>query len=112
MANGEQKTHSPQDVTTAIEVAERIRWFRDRGYGLFVHWQTDTAAAGGPTLPFREAVDRFPVTAFADQAAETGAGYVIFTITHVLTHRASNPRGAACRWRCMFNIPRDKSDWS
>lgn len=73
-------------LPASVVTSPRVAWFRDAGYGLFVHWQTWTKAEFGPTIGFQEAVERFPVDRFADQVAETGARYVIFTVTHVDNH--------------------------
>ena len=48
-------------------------WFRQAGYGVFVHY-----LGGGPD--WNERVDSFAVEEFANQVAEAGAGYVIFTL--------------------------------
>ncbi len=57
---------------------------RKTGYGIGFHWTTWTAAQAGPELTFPEAVERFDVNAFVDQARAAGAGHVLFTLTHEL----------------------------
>lgn len=57
---------------------------RDTGYGIGVHWTTWTAPRQGPVKPFPQAVEEFDVERFADQAAEAGAGHVLFTANHAL----------------------------
>lgn len=57
---------------------------RDTVYGIGVHWTTWTAPRSGDAKSFPQAVRDFDVAAFAQQAAEAGAGHVMFTITHAL----------------------------
>jgi alpha-L-fucosidase len=64
----------------------RTDWFADAGYGLFVHWHANSEPAEGGRVPFSQAVERLDVEAFARQAEEAGAGYVIWTITHAINH--------------------------
>jgi len=59
---------------------------RETGYGIAVHWTTWTAPREGLALPFEEMVERFDVDAFVEQAVETGAGHVFFTLTHAVHH--------------------------
>lgn len=63
---------------------------RERVYGVGSHWTTETMPREGERLPFEAAVDAFDVDAFVEQVAETGAGYVLFTATH-LTHHMPCP---------------------
>ena len=53
------------------------------GYGVGFHWTTWTVGKNGVSLPFEEAVNRFDVNRFAEQAERTGAGFVLFTTTHL-----------------------------
>ncbi len=48
-------------------------WFRDAGYGVFVHY-----LGGGPG--WNDRVNSFDVERFADQIAQTGAAYLVFTL--------------------------------
>lgn len=57
---------------------------RDTGYGIGFHWATWTAPKTGDPLPFPEAVERFDVDSFVNQAIETGAGHVLITSCHQL----------------------------
>lgn len=65
-------------------------WLQNEIYGIFVHWLPGFSdiplAATAATIPpgqvggaWSSAVNNFNVTNFADQVAQTGAGYVIFT---------------------------------
>jgi len=63
---------------------------RELGYGIGFHWTSETMPREGRALGFAEAVDNFDVDAFVSQAAATGAGYVLFTTTH-LTHHLACP---------------------
>lgn len=53
-------------------------------YGIGFHWTTWTMPQEGPPLSFPEAVERFDVPAFVEQAVECGAGHVLLTATHEL----------------------------
>lgn len=57
---------------------------RKSGYGVGFHWTTWTLPREGPAKPFDEAVDLFDVKAFVAQAVETGAGHVLFPLTHAM----------------------------
>jgi hypothetical protein len=61
------------DQTLRPSQAAAQGWFRQARYGIFVHY-----LPSGPA--FNEAVVSFNVEKFADQIAQTGAGYVIFTL--------------------------------
>jgi hypothetical protein len=60
-------------LPTAAEHSPNSAWFREAGFGVFVHY-----LGGGPG--WNERVDSFAVEAFADQIASTGARYVMFTL--------------------------------
>ena len=55
---------------------------RDTGYGIGFHWTAMSAPREGEPLPFQDAVERFDVQAFVDQAVAAGAGHVLLTTTH------------------------------
>lgn len=57
---------------------------RETRYGIGAHWTTWTAPRSGAAKPFPQAVRDFDVGAFVEQAVETGAGHVMFTVTHAL----------------------------
>jgi len=59
---------------------------RETGYGIGFTWSAMTLPHTGNPLPFPEAVEAFDVDAFVDQAAEAGAGHVLFTTTHAVHH--------------------------
>jgi len=59
---------------------------RDTVYGLGFHWTTWTAPREGELLPFDEAVERFDVGAFVQQAVDCGAGHVLITSCHELQY--------------------------
>ncbi|MCL2834684.1 MAG: alpha-L-fucosidase [Treponema sp.] len=54
-----------------------------KGYGLFIHWTARTKPLYGPQKAYEQAVNDFNVEMFADQAADMGAKFVIFTAEHV-----------------------------
>lgn len=61
-------------------------WFKESGFGIFVHYlnelqnKEDALQSLGMSTPWNEAVQAFDVDKFADQIAQTEAGYVIFTM--------------------------------
>lgn len=62
-------------------------WFRDAGWGLFVHWLWDVQNAGNrantmgkPAISLDEWVNGFDTEKFATQVADTGAPYVFVTM--------------------------------
>jgi len=59
---------------------------RSAGYGVGFHWTTATVPPGGEPAAYEDAVAAFDVDAFVAQAAEMGAGYVLFTSTHSRHH--------------------------
>ena len=71
------------------ERAARTEWFRDAGFGLFVHYlagihnNADSVLSLGKQTDWDACVREFDTERFADAAAEAGAGYVIFTVMQV-----------------------------
>lgn len=79
--------------------AERLEWFRDLGFGLFIHWSVDTQLGVDishslvdasddyveryfDVLPRRFAPRRFDPTEWAELAQTSGVKYVMFTAKH------------------------------
>ncbi len=62
-------------------------WFKNGGYGVSVHWTSlSVPSSGGSPAAFCTAVNNFDETAFANQLADAGASYVIFTVGHAETY--------------------------
>jgi hypothetical protein len=55
-------------------------WFRDAGYGIMVHYLKPAIVPDGGAAEWNAAVDSFEVGAFARQASDAGAGFVMFTL--------------------------------
>jgi len=70
------------DQARAAKARSSTDWLVRSGYGLMFHWTSQSQPRHGPQLPYKEAVDRFPLDAFVETVAETGAGHVIFTLNH------------------------------
>lgn len=66
----------------AMRAQAEPRWFREARYGLMVHWTAQTVPRSGPPKPYADAVRDFDVQTFADQVAQTGAGFVVITTSH------------------------------
>ena len=56
-------------------------WMK-RSMGLSFHWTDMSVNLDGTQKTYQEAVEAFPVEAFADAVAEAGAQHCIFTLTH------------------------------
>ena len=66
----------------AVEQRADTGWFQRARYGIMVHWTSESMPRHGDRKPYAEAVDAFNVEAFAEQMAQTGAGFVVFTTSH------------------------------
>lgn len=87
----DQELYSVELISPAVrakkeEAVSRLRadtsWMRKAGYGLQFHWTTLSCPRHGPRRSYEKAVAAFDTEAFAEQVAQTGAGYVIFTTSH------------------------------
>ncbi|MCE9608817.1 MAG: alpha-L-fucosidase [Chthoniobacter sp.] len=58
------------------------KWFQDAGYGIMVHWTSESMPRAGERKPYAQAVADFDVEAFASQVQKTGAGFVVLTTSH------------------------------
>lgn len=58
-------------------------WMRRAGFGVMVHWTRESAPARGPRKPHAQAVADLDVSRLAAQLAETRAGFVVLTTSHV-----------------------------
>ncbi len=73
------------DQARAAKARSPTDWLVRSGYGLMFHWTSQSQPRHGRQLPYKEAVERFPVDAFVETVAETGAGHVIFTLNHAVS---------------------------
>ena len=71
-----------EEAVSAMKTRPNTDWFVHAGYGLMFHWTSRSAPKRGPIRTYRDAVEAFGVSDFADMCAETGAGYVMFTANH------------------------------
>ncbi len=55
-------------------------WFRDAGFGIMVHFLKEVFVPVGGATEWNDAVNKFNVEKFAEQANEAGVGYVLFTL--------------------------------
>ena len=71
-------------AATLTHAAEPTDWFHEAQWGVMTHYLgAPPSSKGGAELTaeaWNEQVNRFDVTAFADQLASTGARYLLFTI--------------------------------
>jgi hypothetical protein len=67
-------------------INQKTEWFRNAGYGVFVHYlydiqnNPDELNSFGKHTSWDECVNDFNVNTFAEQMSQAGAGYVIFTM--------------------------------
>jgi hypothetical protein len=66
----------------AMALRADARWMPRSGYGVMFHWTKRTMPRSGPAKPYSDAVAAFDVERFADEAASTGAGFVVLTTAH------------------------------
>ncbi|MDB6092685.1 MAG: Conserved hypothetical periplasmic protein [Verrucomicrobia bacterium] len=89
----EAKVHAielirPQVAMALDQAAREMRsradpaWFREARFGLFFHWTSEVYPRHGARKPYADAVRDFDVDAFAAQAAQTGAGFIVLTTAH------------------------------
>lgn len=71
-----------EEATRAAAARADTTWFQNCGYGLMVHWTSQSQPRRGPLKPYAQAVAEFAVDAFSDAAAATGAAYVMVTANH------------------------------
>src|SRR5258706_3707099 len=57
-------------------------WLSKAGYGLMVHWTSQSVGRDGTNKPFAQAVWGFPLDLVFGNVEATGAGYVLFTVGH------------------------------
>ena len=62
------------------------RWLRDAKYGIMFQWGGWGYPQHGPKKPWPKMIDDFDVEAFARMAEDTGAGYVIWSVTWCSYH--------------------------
>jgi hypothetical protein len=78
---------SPDVAAASHERALAMRadtaWLRAACFGVMVHWTSESMPLHGDRVPYADAVEAFDVEAFADRMHRTGAGFVVFTTSHV-----------------------------
>ncbi|SHJ03582.1 alpha-L-fucosidase [Pseudozobellia thermophila] len=69
-------------VDQAMSVRQDPDWFKDAGYGLMFQWTNRATPKEGDTLKdWEQKVNDFDVQRFVNRVEETGAAYVIWSIT-------------------------------
>ena len=71
-----------EEVEKAIKARSSTDWLAKAGYGLMLHWTSQSEPENGERKSYADAVRDFNVDAFADMVEQTGAGYVLFTNGH------------------------------
>jgi len=79
-------TWKKDEIRAEVERAYNVRavtdWLVEAGYGLMLHWTSQSQPENGPHKSFAEAVNNFNVDEFIDLIEKTGAGYILFTVGH------------------------------
>jgi hypothetical protein len=70
------------EVRRARAARSSTDWFVKSAYGVMFHWTGQSQPRYGAAKPYAEAVRDFPVSSFVDSVRQTGAGHVIFTVSH------------------------------
>jgi hypothetical protein len=77
---------APQLAARVLDQARAMRsdtsWMRQAKYGLQFHWTAQSQPRTGPRKPYAEAARDFATRAFAETVHESGAGYVILSVSH------------------------------
>lgn len=66
----------------ALSLRADSKWFQDAGYGIMVHWTSESMPRAGERKPYAPAAAEFDVERFATQMQATGAGFVVLTTSH------------------------------
>lgn len=65
------------------EFRSDTQWLADSGYGLMVQWGGWGYPEHGPKKEWPEMIDDFDVVKFSDMVSETGAAYVVWSVTWI-----------------------------
>ena len=75
------------DIHRRIEqLRAPTKWLRDAKYGIMFQWGGWGYPQHGPKKPWPKMIDDFDVEAFARMAEDTGAGYVLWSVTWCSYH--------------------------
>ena len=70
------------NLDDALKVRQNPDWFRDAGYGLMFQWTNRATPKKGDSIKnWEDKVNDFNVERFADMVEQSGAAYVIWSIT-------------------------------
>jgi len=65
----------------ALAMRKSPDWFKDAGYGLMFQWTNRATPPEGPIKPWEEKVNDFDLKGFVKMVEESGAAYVLWSIT-------------------------------
>ncbi len=65
----------------ALAMRKNPEWFRKAGYGLMFQWTNRATPPEGPVKPWQEKVDTFDLDGFVETVVESGAAYVLWSVT-------------------------------
>lgn len=68
----------------ALKLRSNTDWFVNAKYGVMFHYSPTVFPRHGARKPFEEAVHDFDVVKFVEMVRETGAGYLVFFISHAI----------------------------
>lgn len=76
-----QPTIKAEMLKEALTMRTRADWFADAGYGLMFQWTNRATPPKGPIKPWEQKVNDFDLEAYADMVEESGAAYVLWSVT-------------------------------
>lgn len=65
----------------ALAMRQKPDWFRSAGYGLMFQWTNRATPPNGPIKAWEEKVNKFDLDGFARMVEESGAAYVLWSVT-------------------------------
>lgn len=77
-----EPSYSTKIEEEALKIRQKAKWFKDAGYGLMFQWTNRaTPEKGDAVKPWDEKINDFDVEKFVDMVEESGAAYVIWSMT-------------------------------
>ncbi|MDB4584732.1 alpha-L-fucosidase, partial [Draconibacterium sp.] len=83
--SGVELTRPPvkkQMIQEALKMRKNADWFKDAGYGLMFQWTNRATPENGNEIKnWDQKINDFDIEAFVDMVQQTGAAYIIWSIT-------------------------------
>lgn len=68
-------------VKEALAMRQQPDWFKNAAYGLMFQWTNRATPPSGAIKPWEQKVDDFDLEAFVDMVEQSGAAYVLWSVT-------------------------------